>query len=103
MVKGDISITDIKELLESRRTKIDSMENMTNGSREKLKKINNKIDKQESKLINIVNDVTNTQLEIDNLEDFNENENKDFSKKIKDVLTNLRKIRLSLADIIRKG
>ena len=103
MVKGDISIKDIEELLESRRTKIDSMENMTNGSREKLKKINNKLDEQESKLINIVNDVTNTQLEIDNLEDFNETDNKDFSKKIKDVLTNLRKIRLSLADIIRKG
>jgi len=103
MVKGDISITDIKELLESKQAQIDSMENMTKSSREKLKKINNKLDEQESKLINIVNDVTNTQLEIDNLEDFNENENKDFSKKIKDVLTNLRKIRLSLADIIRKG
>ena len=102
-MKGDISITDIKELLETKQAKIDSMENMTKSSREKLKKINNKLDEQESKLINIVNDVTNTQLEIDNLEDFNENENKDFSKKIKDVLTNLRKIRLSLADIIRKG
>jgi chromosome segregation ATPase len=103
MMKGDISITDIKELLETKQAKIDSMENMTKSSREKLKKINNKLDEQESKLINIVNDVTNTQLEIDNLEDFNETDNKDFSKKIKDVLTNLRKIRLSLADIIRKG
>lgn len=102
-MKGDISITDIKELLETKQAKIDSMENMTKSSREKLKKINNKLDEQESKLINIVNDVTNTQLEIDNLEDFNETDNKDFSKKIKDVLTNLRKIRLSLADIIRKG
>ena len=103
MVNGDISIKAIEELLESRRTKIDSMENMTKSSREKLKKINNKLDEQESKLINIVNDVTNTQLEIDNLEDFNETDNKAFSKKIKEVLTNLRKIRLSLADIIRKG
>jgi chromosome segregation ATPase len=103
MVKGDISIKDIEELLESKQEKIDSMENMTKSSREKLKKLNNKLDEQESKLINIVSDVTNTQLEIDNLEDFNENENKDFSKKIKEVLTNMRKIRLSLADIVRKG
>ena len=43
-MKGDISITDIKELLETKQAKIDSMENMTKSSREKLKKINNKLD-----------------------------------------------------------
>ena len=36
----DISIQDIEQLLESRQTKINDMENMTKGSREKLKKIN---------------------------------------------------------------
>ena len=38
----DISIQDIEQLLESRQTKINDMENMTKGSREKLKKINKK-------------------------------------------------------------
>ena len=103
MVKGDISIKDIEKILESKQAKIDSMENMTKSSREKLKKINNKLDEQHNNLINIISDVTNTQEEIDNLENFNVNDNKDLSKNIQYVLTNLRKIRLSLADIIRKG
>ena len=40
---------------------------------------------------------------VDNLDDFNVNNDQVFAKKIKDILNNMRKIRLSLADIIRKG
>jgi len=99
----DISIRDIEKLLESRQTKINDMESMTKGSREKLKKINTKLDEQEKQLIEIISNIALSQREVDNLDDFNVNNDQVFAKKIKDILNNMRKIRLSLADIIRKG
>jgi hypothetical protein len=99
----DISIQDIEQLLESRQTKINDMENMTKGSREKLKKINKKLDEQEKQLIEIISNIALSQREVDNLDDFNVNNDQVFAKKIKDILNNMRKIRVSLADIIRKG
>lgn len=99
----DISIQDIEQLLESGQTKINDMENMTKGSREKLKKINKKLDEQEKQLIEIISNIALSQREVDNLDDFNVNNDQVFAKKIKDILNNMRKIRLSLADIIRKG
>jgi methyl-accepting chemotaxis protein len=99
----DISIQDIEQLLESRQTKINDMENMTKGSREKLKKINKKLDEQEKQLIEIISNIALSQREVDNLDDFNVNNDQVFAKKIKEILNNMRKIRLSLADIIRKG
>ena len=103
MTSRDISIQDIEQLLESRQTKIKDMENMTKGSREKLKKINKKLDEQEKQLIEIISNIALSQREVDNLDDFNVNNDQVFAKKIKDILNNMRKIRLSLADIIRKG
>jgi len=99
----DISIRDIEKLLESRQTKINDMESMTKGSREKLKKINTKLDEQEKQLIEIISNIALSQREVDNLDDFNVNNDQVFAKKIKDILNDMRKIRLSLADIIRKG
>jgi len=99
----DISIRDIEKLLESRQTKINDMESMTKGSREKLKKINKKLDEQEKQLIEIISNIALSQREVDNLDDFNVNNDQVFAKKIKDILNDMRKIRLSLADIIRKG
>ena len=99
----DISIQDIEQLLESRQMKIKDMETMTRSSREKLKKINTKLDEQEKQLIEIISNIALSQREVDNLDDFNVNNDQVFAKKIKDILNNMRKIRLSLADIIRKG
>jgi hypothetical protein len=99
----DISIRDIEKLLESKQTKINDMESMTKGSREKLKKINKKLDDQEKQLIEIISNIALSQREVDNLDDFNVNNDQVFAKKIKDILNDMRKIRLSLADIIRKG
>jgi hypothetical protein len=98
----DISIRDIEKLLESSQTKIKDMESMTKGSREKLKKINKKLDDQEKQLIEIISNIALSQREVDNLDDFNVNKDQVFAKKIKDILNDMRKIRLSLADIIRK-
>ena len=103
MTSRDISIQDIEQLLESRQTKINDMETMTKGSREKLKKINKKLDEQEKQLIEIISNIALSQREVDNLDDFNVNNDQVFAKKIKDILNDMRKIRLSLADIIRKG
>jgi len=103
MTSRDISIQDIEQLLESRQMKIKDMENMTTSSREKLKKINKKLDEQEKQLIEIISNIALSQREVDNLDDFNVNNDQVFAKKIKDILNDMRKIRLSLADIIRKG
>jgi hypothetical protein len=99
----DISIRDIEKLLESRQSKINDMESMTKGSREKLKKINTKLDEQEKQLIEIISNIALSQREVDNLDDFNVNNDQVFANKIKDILNDMRKIRLSLANIIRKG
>ena len=103
MNSRDISIQDIEQLLESRQMKIKDMENMTTSSREKLKKINKKLDEQEKQLIEIISNIALSQREVDNLDDFNVNNDQVFAKKIKDILSDMRKIRISLADIIRKG
>lgn len=103
MTSRDISIQDIEQLLQSRETKIKDMETMTRSSREKLKKINTKLDEQEKQLIEIISNIALSQREVDNLDDFNVNNDQVFAKKIKDILNDMRKIRLSLADIIRKG
>ena len=103
MTSRDISIQDIERLLESRQMKIKDMESMTKGSREKLKKINKKLDEQEKQLIEIISNIAQSQREVDNLDDFNVNNDQVFAKKIKDILSDMRKIRISLADIIRKG
>lgn len=99
----DISIQDIEKLLENSQTKIKNMESMTKGSRDKLKKINKKLDDQEKQLIEIISNIALSQREVDNLDDFNVNNDQVFAKKIKVILNDMRKIRLSLADIIRKG
>lgn len=102
MTSRDISIEDIEKLLESSQTKINDMETMTIGSREKLKKINKKLDEQEKQLIEIIANMAESQRKVDNLDDFNLNNDKVFAKKIKYILNDMRKIRLSLANIIRK-
>ena len=78
----DISIRDIEKLLESKQTKINDMESMTKGSREKLKKINKKLDDQEKQLIEIISNIALSQREVDNLDDFNVNNDQVFAKKM---------------------
>jgi len=97
----DVTIEEIENMLREKQLDIRGMDQMTKSSREKLKKINKKMDTQEKKLIEIVTKLTTNEAMIGALDNYNEG-NIDFSKEIETVTNNLRNIRSSLADIIRK-
>jgi len=97
----DVTVEEIENMLREKQLDIRGMDQMTKSSREKLKKINKKMDTQEKKLIEIVTKLTTNEAMIGALDNYNEG-NIDFSKEIETVTNNLRNIRSSLADIIRK-
>lgn len=97
----DVTVEEIENMLREKQLDIRGMDKMTKSSREKLKKINKKMDTQEKKLIEIVTKLTTNEAMIGALDNYNEG-NIDFSKEIETVTNNLRNIRSSLADIIRK-
>lgn len=99
----DITVEEIGKLLQREQNRIENMENTTNKSREKIQKINRQLDEQEKQLVEIITNITYAQQSIDNLEDFNENDNSNFTTQINDILANMRKIRLTLANVIKKN
>lgn len=103
MSKTDTSIKDIEELLKQRRIDIDSMEDATKSTREKLKLINKKMKVEEESLIELMVEITESQQYVSSMDSIKlSRDNKGLEKKIETVLDNLRKIRNSLAGIIRK-
>lgn len=102
MSKHDTSIKDIEELLKQRSIKIDTMMNTTASSREKLKLINQKMNIEEEKLLTLIMEITESEQDVSTLDSKEVlNKRNELTKKINKVLDNLRKIRNSLADIIR--
>ena len=97
----DVTVEEIENMLREKQLDIRGMDKMTKSSREKLKKINKQMDTQEKKLIEIVTKLTTNEAMIGALDNYNEG-NINFSKEIETVTNNLRNIRSSLADIIRK-
>lgn len=103
MSKTDTSIKDIEELLKQRRIDIDSMEDATKSTREKLNLINKKMKVEEESLIELMVEITESQQYVSSMDSIKlSRDNKALEKKIETVLDNLRKIRNSLAGIIRK-
>jgi|SaaInlV_150m_DNA_2_1039686.scaffolds.fasta_scaffold56761_2 hypothetical protein len=102
MSKLDTSIKDIEELLKQRSIKIDTMMNTTASSREKLKLINQKMNIEEEKLLTLIMEITESEQDVSTLDSKEVlNKRNELTKKINKVLDNLRKIRNTLADIIR--
>ena len=102
MSKLDTSIKEIEELLKQRSIKIDTMMNTTASSREKLKLINQKMNIEEEKLLTLIMEITESEQDVSTLDSKEVlNKRNELTKKINKVLDNLRKIRNSLADIIR--
>jgi len=102
MSKLDTSIKDIEELLKQRSIKIDTMMNTTASSREKLKLINQKMTIEEDTLLNLIMEITESEQDVSTMDSKEVlNKRNELTKKINKVLDNLRKIRNSLADIIR--
>ena len=100
--KKDITIEEIEKMLHDKQNKILDMENITNNNREKLIKINQQLQVQEKKLIEIISSISYAQELIDNLDDFNVNNNQNFTTQINKILSDMRKIRLSLASLIQR-
>jgi len=97
----DITIEEIGKLLQREQNRIESMENTSTKSREKIQKINRQLDEQEKQIVEIITNIAYAQQSIDNLEDFNENDDSNFTIQINDILANMRKIRLTLANVIK--
>ena len=102
MSKKDTSIKDIEELLQKRKVNIDSMEDATKSSREKLKLINKKMKNEEDKLLELIMNITESEQDVSSMDSKDVlNKRNELTNRIEKVLDNLRKIRNSLADIIR--
>ena len=100
-MSNDIAIQEIEDILRQRQLSIRDMEKQINQNRTKIKKITTNLDKVEAKLVDLVVELTDTSSVVDTVDD--ELSPTELTKRIKDINVQLRKIRLDLADIIRKN
>jgi len=98
----DVSIQEIEELLKNKQGNIKNMENMTKSDINKLKKLNEKMDKQQKEIITIMTKLALIEGDLDEV--INDTlDMQEIETKIEKVMGELRKMRKSLADIIRNG
>lgn len=104
---SEVSIEEINNLLKEREKQIGSMEATTKSSREKLRKINAVLDKQQQILIDILTLLKKEEIkmmEIDKKITVDSDiDIEELNPKIKNVIYILRKMKDSLAELIRKG
>ena len=102
MSDKDISLDEIKTLLREKQNKINDMEAMSVKSRKKLELINKKIDAQNEELLQLLVNITDSEQDVSTMDSTEVLTKKnELTNKINKVLYNLRKIRNSLAEIIR--
>jgi len=99
-MSSDRMIQEIEDILRQRQVSVKDMEKVINQNRTKIKKITTNLDKVEAKLVDLVVELTDTSSVIDTVDD--ELSEAELTKRIKEINVKLRKIRLDLADIIRK-
>lgn len=101
---SDITLAQIDELLQRKKNSLTDLEGVSKRSREKLRLINKQINSQEEELLNIIMYITESEQDVSTLDTKNVlSSPNELNKRINKVLDNLRKIRNSLADIIRGG
>lgn len=101
---SDITLAQINELLQRKKNSLTDLEGVSKRSREKLRLINKQINSQEEELLNIIMYITESEQDVSTLDTKNVlSSPNELNKRINKVLDNLRKIRNSLADIIRGG
>lgn len=98
----NISLQELKQLLVERQHKVANLTNESTGYVSTLKKINKSIDKQQEELINIIIRLGDSLVDVDNLDRYTNDED-DFSSKLENVEVKLRKIKGSLANLIKNG
>ena len=100
----DIPLTDIYNLLEGKKKKINHLNDITKRNREKLRLINQNLDRQQEELLKLIIYITESEQDVSSLDskEVLSNENV-MEERLNRILDNLRKIRMSLVEIIREG
>ncbi len=98
----NITLDELKKLLIKRQHKIAELAHESKGYVSTLKKINKAIDEQQEELINIIIKLGDSLVDVDNLDNYTSDED-DFSSKLEKVELKLRKIKGSLANLIKNG
>jgi hypothetical protein len=98
----NISLQELKQLLIERQHKIAELTHESKGYVSTLQKINKAIDEQQEELINIIIKLGDSLVDVDNLDNYTSDED-DFSSKLEKVELKLRKIKGSLANLIKNG
>lgn len=98
----NITLDELKNLLSERQHKIAELTHESKGYVSTLKNINKAIDEQQEELINIIIKLGDSLVDVDNLDNYTSNED-DFSSKLENVELKLRKIKGSLANLIKNG
>ena len=99
----NISLQELKQLLLEKKKKINELTFDSKSNAATLKKINKAIDKQHNELINIIIKLGDSLVDMDNLDRYAADDEDDFSSKLENVELKLRKIKSSLANLIKNG
>ena len=104
---SEVSIEEINNLLKEREKQMGRMEATTKSSREKLRKINADLDKQQKILMDIITLLTKDETEMMEIGERISYDSdiaiEEISEKITNVQNIMRKMKYSLAELIRKG
>jgi len=99
----NISLQELKQLLLEKKKKINELTFDSKSNAATLKKINKAIDEQHNELINIIIKLGDSLVDIDNLDRYSAYDEDDFASKLENVEVKLRKIKGSLANLIKNG
>ena len=99
----NISLQELKQLLLEKKKKINELTFDSKSNAATLKKINKAIDEQHNELINIIIKLGDSLVDIDNLDRYADDDEDDFASKLENVEVKLRKIKGSLANLIKNG
>ena len=99
----NISLQELKQLLLEKKQKINELTFDSKSNAATLKKINKAIDEQHNELINIIIKLGDSLVDIDNLDRYSADDEEDFASKLENVEVKLRKIKGSLANLIKNG
>ena len=99
----NISLQELKQLLLEKKKKINELTFDSKSNAATLKKINKAIDEQHNELINIIIKLGDSLVDIDNLDRYTDDDEDDFASKLENVEVKLRKIKGSLANLIKNG
>tara|TARA_B110000285_G_C14620497_1_gene378903 strand:+ start:247 stop:561 length:315 start_codon:yes stop_codon:yes gene_type:complete len=104
MNNQDTTLEEIQDMLKEKHNQLGKLEGISVFSREKIDKINQKLDKQQDELLKLIIYITDSEQDISILDSKQILSRQGLlTEKINTILDNLRNIRMSLANTIRRG